>query len=257
MTNFCINSLCFKNKNSAEVSCVLHAALSFFMHLWMYEDREDELSFHIDKDYQCEGFSFAEFLDRLQSDFHDISQIFARKIVFPCFENEQYIELLTSTRVFFKNVLNPDALMFYYAYLANGQSASGPFVILSFFNQENWNVAQIDFQISKPETAKISKSINNQYYQEEEQLCKAIARKFFPFSIKNSIRFRKSSHPPIKGAIIYEEIATGNLWYRDTFHIGDCAHFEVYDSKKMHLGEATLEGVLKPHTADSSKNGKI
>lgn len=56
----------------------------------------------------------------------------------------------------------------------------------------------------------------------------------------------------IKGAQIYKK---GNqYYYRDTFHIGESAHLEVFDKRGKHLGEADpLTGILKPGTADPTK----
>ena len=56
----------------------------------------------------------------------------------------------------------------------------------------------------------------------------------------------------VKGAQVYKK---GNqYYYRDTFHVGESAHLEVFDKKGHHLGEADpLTGKLLPGTADPKK----
>lgn len=58
----------------------------------------------------------------------------------------------------------------------------------------------------------------------------------------------------IKGARMYRNVRTNQYWYLDTFHK---THFEVFDAQEKHLGEADLNGILIPNTADKTKNGKI
>jgi hypothetical protein len=58
----------------------------------------------------------------------------------------------------------------------------------------------------------------------------------------------------IKGARMYRNVRTNQYWYLDTFHK---THFEVFDDQEIHLGEADLNGILIPNTADKKKNGKI
>lgn len=257
MTNFCINTLCLKNKSFSDIENVLESALSFLAKLWMFEDREDEIFFHMDKEYLNQGFLFAEFLDHLTEKDHDSAIFVSKKIVFPCFENNSLLNQLTNVDVLYKNVIEPDALIFYYAYLGNNRSKIGPYVVLSFFNPNNWNVNEIDFQVSDRQTATSSYKINNQYYANPNTSGRIIACKFFPFSLHNASRFRKSTHDPIKGAVVYEEIATGNLWYKDTLHTGARAHYEVFSSLGVHIGEASMDGSMISNSADPSKNWKI
>lgn len=50
------------------------------------------------------------------------------------------------------------------------------------------------------------------------------------------------------GEPVYREKSTNHYWYWDNFHN---YHYEVFDSKGKHLGEANLDGEL-----DTSKNDK-
>lgn len=62
----------------------------------------------------------------------------------------------------------------------------------------------------------------------------------------------KKINRKIKGAQVYER--DGKYYYRDTFHVGEAAHLEVFDKRGKHLGEANpLTGELIPGTADSTK----
>ncbi|MEY4904703.1 MAG: hypothetical protein RLZZ292_2518 [Bacteroidota bacterium] len=78
------------------------------------------------------------------------------------------------------------------------------------------------------------------------------------FLSENPNRFQKTKFT-VKGATMYQEIATGYYWYLDTFHGADVqdTHFEVFNAQKIHLGEADLQGNLDISKKDKNKNGKI
>lgn len=53
---------------------------------------------------------------------------------------------------------------------------------------------------------------------------------------------------------IYRHKETGTYWYFDFFHKANKAHYEVFnDTGSTHLGEADLEGKIKPGTSDNNK----
>lgn len=72
------------------------------------------------------------------------------------------------------------------------------------------------------------------------------------FSLKDSTKFlRDFSCNRVKGAEVYQELATGRLWYEDTFHRN---HFEVFDPLgHKHIAEADINGVLDFSKADPAK----
>lgn len=77
-------------------------------------------------------------------------------------------------------------------------------------------------------------------------------KNLFSFSLTDKNRFTKTAINPQKGAPVYKEIATGRLWYKDTFHRD---HYEVFDKLgKDHLGEADMNGVLDTNKKDCSKH---
>lgn len=58
----------------------------------------------------------------------------------------------------------------------------------------------------------------------------------------------------VKGATVYEK--DGLYYYRDTLHVGEAAHVEVFDhTGRKHLGEADpISGVLDESKADATKS---
>ncbi|QHZ45104.1 ribonuclease YeeF family protein [Bacillus sp. NSP9.1] len=58
----------------------------------------------------------------------------------------------------------------------------------------------------------------------------------------------------VKGAQVYEK--DGLYYYRDTLHVGEASHIEVFDrTGRKHLGEADpISGVLDPSKADPNKS---
>lgn len=62
------------------------------------------------------------------------------------------------------------------------------------------------------------------------------------FSLKYNIRFQKTEKI-YQGQPIYKETYTGYYWYLDNFHRN---HYEVFDSKKQHLGIANMKGQIDP-----------
>lgn len=68
-----------------------------------------------------------------------------------------------------------------------------------------------------------------------------------PFSLKNSIRFSKTSSIN-QGQIVYKEFNTNRFWCLDNLHKN---HYEVFDSTNNHIGTADLDGNI-----DTSKKVK-
>ncbi|GHT38307.1 hypothetical protein AGMMS49965_01230 [Bacteroidia bacterium] len=68
--------------------------------------------------------------------------------------------------------------------------------------------------------------------------------------LDNIERFRQTNRIE-QGQRVYQEISTNNYWYLDNLHK---THYEVYNAKAEHLGEASLQGNL-----DESKkvNGRM
>ena len=69
-------------------------------------------------------------------------------------------------------------------------------------------------------------------------------------------RFRKNSKM-FQGRNIYVELSTGNYWYVDNLHLGQSAHFEVFDKHRKHIGEANLNGDIDISKRDPNKKLKI
>lgn len=69
----------------------------------------------------------------------------------------------------------------------------------------------------------------------------------------DATRFVRTSLPEQQGRAIYEELLSGDLYYVDNLHRGADAHLEVFSKRKVHRGEASLDGVLRPNTADKKK----
>jgi hypothetical protein len=44
---------------------------------------------------------------------------------------------------------------------------------------------------------------------------------------------------------VFQEKATSYFWYIDNFHKDE---FEVFDSDKVHLGVANIEGIIQPNS---------
>ena len=73
------------------------------------------------------------------------------------------------------------------------------------------------------------------------------------FSLTNTIRFKKTSKN-IQGEHVYKEINTNNYWYFDNFHKN---HFEVFNYKMEHIGEADLNGIIDTTKKDNNKKLKL
>jgi hypothetical protein len=69
------------------------------------------------------------------------------------------------------------------------------------------------------------------------------------FSLKDSSRFTRTFHIE-QGQHVYRENDTGYYWYLDNFHKD---HFEVFDSKGVHIGIADLEGQVNTRKRDTTK----
>jgi hypothetical protein len=68
----------------------------------------------------------------------------------------------------------------------------------------------------------------------------------------DSGKFQKT-HRLNAGRIVYREIETGWYWYVDNLHWGAEAQIEVFDSRGLHIGEASLEGLIDRSKSDASK----
>lgn len=77
-----------------------------------------------------------------------------------------------------------------------------------------------------------------------------------PFSLDDKRRFSKTNMIHEKQAI-YREIGTGYYWYNDYFHKDNKAHFEVFDAQGLHLGEASMEGILDLSKRDARKRIRV
>ena len=74
---------------------------------------------------------------------------------------------------------------------------------------------------------------------------------FFNFSLKDCNRFEKCSGiGPIQGATVYKEKASGRYWYIDMLHK---THYEVFDCRGRHWGEADMNGELNQNKKDENK----
>jgi len=69
--------------------------------------------------------------------------------------------------------------------------------------------------------------------------------------LREASRFQRVPHKGWEQP--YREVANGNVWYVDRFHDGRKPHLEVFSRLGTHLGEADLEGHIKPGTIDSRK----
>jgi hypothetical protein len=69
-------------------------------------------------------------------------------------------------------------------------------------------------------------------------------------------RFRKTSNI-FQGRNIYVERETCTYWYIDNLHIGKASHFEVFDKRGKHIGEANLNGDIDISKRDPNKKLKI
>lgn len=60
-----------------------------------------------------------------------------------------------------------------------------------------------------------------------------------------------------KGRIVYQEKTTKRYFCVDLLHHGRSAHLEVWDKRKRHIGEASLDGIIDFGRADSGKNNRF
>jgi hypothetical protein len=75
------------------------------------------------------------------------------------------------------------------------------------------------------------------------------------FNIKNNPKFEKTVYK-WKKQNIYKCLETGHLWYFDYFHKDNKRHYEVFDNRGNHLGEADEKGELKDGTSSNNKSIK-
>ena len=240
MYAFCVNPFCMKKIDE------MCEAFCFLTDLWVRRGEDADLGYHIDNFYLNDDLIDA-FFEKLQQKDRELSVIILNKIVYPCFQNQDVLENLCQKGVYWNDVVYPEASMFYYAFLKT--SSSCLYLILSFSNKECWDKDKIFFKLDLHQK---EECVDNLFF--ERDACRLIEHRFFPkIDLAKDCRFRKSSHPPVKGAIVYEEIQTGRLWYQDTKHLD---HYEVFQGK-IHIGEASLDGRLDTSKADSDKKNKI
>ena len=73
------------------------------------------------------------------------------------------------------------------------------------------------------------------------------------FSLRDRQKFERTTYRWIKQSI-YRCLITGQYWYPDYFHRENKRHFEVFDGRGIHLGEADEKGILKNGTSDKKKS---
>lgn len=70
-------------------------------------------------------------------------------------------------------------------------------------------------------------------------------------TVLNSSDFSKTNKK-VKGAQVYKN--DNNYYYRDTLHVGERAHLEVFNKRGIHIGEADpITGKIIEGTADAAK----
>jgi len=241
---FCLNPFCLKK---IEEIC---KAFSFLTNLWIVRGVDDDLEYHIDNDTLDDSFVDSLY-DKLTQQDRELALVISQKIIYPCFQDESIIDELCDNHFFWNGQEHLEVRMFYYA--CKKSTPSFLYLILSFYNKDNWDNKRIPFCTGANQSIKF---VENLFYEDARH--EAIEHQFFPkLELEKDSRFKKSQHAPVKGAVVYEEIKTKNLWYKDTFHTGKSAHFEVFNAVGIHLGEASLEGILDRSKADKNKNGKI
>ena len=73
----------------------------------------------------------------------------------------------------------------------------------------------------------------------------------FAFSLKDNNHFDKCTGiNPVQGATVYKEKDSGHYWYLDMLHK---THYEVFDNRGRHLGEADMNGILDEKQKDTKK----
>jgi hypothetical protein len=70
--------------------------------------------------------------------------------------------------------------------------------------------------------------------------------------LRDIVRFEKTNLLQ-GGRRVYKESKTQYYWYVDNFHFGQAAHIEVFDAHGLHVGEASLEGVIDVAKRDLNK----
>jgi hypothetical protein len=73
------------------------------------------------------------------------------------------------------------------------------------------------------------------------------------FTLKNKRKFVNTKRLWEK-QYIYECLETGRFWYPDYFHKDNRKHYEIFDHKGKHLGEADENGLLQDGTSDPCKS---
>lgn len=81
----------------------------------------------------------------------------------------------------------------------------------------------------------------------------ALSENIFSFSLENNTDFEKIKII-IQGEKVYKEKKQDRFWYLDNLHR---THYEVFDLRGTHLGEANLEGEFDPSKRDKTKTIKI
>lgn len=150
------------------------------------------------------------------------------------------------------------------------QNKNSIYLVINFQNS-SFNNPNIDIQacclISVVKNSTISVEIDG--LDSQEGLHHWISLKFPSYSNNSNYtprdnqtifddkeRFRKTSKI-FQGRNIYVELLTGNYWYVDNLHLGKSAHFEVFDKRGKHIGEANLDGDIDIRKRDPNKKLNI
>lgn len=83
----------------------------------------------------------------------------------------------------------------------------------------------------------------------EDLLDYALSENIFSFSLDHNADFERTKQN-VQGKTVFKEKKRNRFWYLDNLHKN---HYEVFDSKGIHLGEANLEGELDTTKKDKTK----
>lgn len=70
------------------------------------------------------------------------------------------------------------------------------------------------------------------------------------FSLLDKNKFKRTSFIQ-QGKPVFESLDTGNFWYIDNFHKDE---YEVFDSNRLHIGVANLNGIIDSNKAIPGRN---
>jgi hypothetical protein len=130
-------------------------------------------------------------------------------------------------------------------------------IVVSFIDARFSSITLVVIKNKKQEIA-IDNLLNEKQYIEiaynRKQMgrCEYFERKFeldIITLLENECRFMKIKDGG--GNIIYKENKSNNYWYLDNLHKN---HYEVFNHKGEHIGEANLKGEIDENKRDSKKN---